>query len=41
VVIAFMVLVMLWLIPKVWRMVKVIVGRVTGWFDGSRGTPQR
>lgn len=41
VVIAFMVLVMLWLIPRVWRMVKVIVGRVTGWFDGSRGTPQR
>ena len=41
VVIAFMVLVMLWLIPRVWRMVKVIVGRVTGWFDGSLGTPQR
>lgn len=41
VVLALLVAFMLWLIPKVWRMIRRLVVRVTGWFDASshRTTP--
>jgi len=41
VVLALLVLLMLWLIPKVWRMLRAIVDRVVGWFDGIRRPSQR
>lgn len=41
VVLALLVLLMLWLIPKVWRMLRAIVDRVVGWLDGTRRTSQR
>jgi hypothetical protein len=39
VVLGLLVLLMLWLIPKVWRMIRRVVLRVTGWFDGSSHRP--
>jgi hypothetical protein len=41
VVLAVLVLLMLWLIPKVWRLLKAIVHRVIGWFDPAHRTSQR
>ncbi len=41
VVLAFLVLLMLWIIPKVWRLLKAIVHRVLGWLDAAHGTSQR
>ena len=35
VVIALLVALMIWLIPKVWRMIRAIVDRIVGWFAGS------
>lgn len=40
-VLAVLVLLMLWLIPKVWRMLRAIVDRVIGWFDRSHRPSQR
>lgn len=37
VVLSVLVLLMLWLIPKVWRLLKAIVQRVIGWFDPAHG----
>ena len=41
VVLAVMVLLMIWLIPKAWRMLRRIAGRMTAWFagPGSRERP--
>jgi uncharacterized membrane protein len=41
IVLALLVVFMLWLIPKVWRMIRRIVVRITRWFDASshRTTP--
>jgi hypothetical protein len=41
VVLALLVVFMLWLIPKVWRLIRRVLARVTGWFDASshRTTP--
>ena len=39
VVIALFVAGMIWLLPKVWRALRAIVGRVAGWFDGSGHRP--
>lgn len=35
IVLGLLVLLMLWLIPKVWRMIRRIVLRIVGWFDAS------
>jgi Domain of unknown function (DUF4126) len=35
VVLAVLVLLMIWLIPKVWRMIRALTTRVLRWFDGS------
>ncbi len=41
IVLALLVAFMIWLIPKVWRMIRHIVARITRWFDASshRTTP--
>jgi hypothetical protein len=39
VVLAVLVLLMIWLIPKVWRMVRRIATRIAAWFAGSREHP--
>lgn len=39
VVLALLVGLMIWLIPKVWRMIRRIAQRVQGWFDGSAHRP--
>jgi hypothetical protein len=39
VVLAVLVLLMIWLIPKVWRMVRRISTRIAAWFAGSRERP--
>ena len=41
VVIALLVALTLWLIPKVWRLLRAIVHRVVAWFDRSPGTSPR
>ncbi len=41
VVVAILVLLMIWIIPKVWRMLRSIVDRVLGWLDRSHRTSQR
>jgi len=41
VVVAILVLLMIWLIPKVWRMLRAIVDRVIGWFDRAHRPSQR
>jgi uncharacterized protein DUF4126 len=35
IVIGLLVALMIWLIPKVWRMIRAIANRITGWFAGS------
>ncbi|MEP7329900.1 MAG: DUF4126 domain-containing protein [Betaproteobacteria bacterium] len=37
VVLGLLVVLMIWLIPKVWRMIRRIVQRIVGWFDASSG----
>ena len=37
VVLALLVVLMIWLIPKVWRMIRHIVHRIGGWFGASSG----
>ncbi len=39
VVLALLVALMIWLIPKVWRMIRRIAQRVQGWFEGSSQRP--
>lgn len=39
VVLALLVALMIWLIPKVWRMIRRIAQRVQGWFEGSSHRP--
>ena len=39
VVLALLVVFMLWLIPKVWRMIRRVFVRITGWFDASSHRP--
>ncbi len=41
VVIALLVALMIWLIPKVWRRIRAIADRVLGWFAPSNGRPTR
>lgn len=41
VVVAVLVLLMLWLIPKLWRMLRVIVHRVIGWLDRASHRPSQ
>jgi hypothetical protein len=33
------VVLMVWLIPKVWRMIRRLPARITGWFDVSSQRP--
>ncbi|MEO6565428.1 MAG: DUF4126 domain-containing protein [Casimicrobiaceae bacterium] len=39
IVLALLVVLMIWLIPKVWRMIRLIAQRVQGWFAGSSHRP--
>jgi hypothetical protein len=39
IVIGLLVALMLWLIPKVWRMIRAIVNRIVDWFSGSGHRP--
>jgi len=39
IVLALLVALMIWLIPKVWRMIRRIAQRVQGWFEGSSQRP--
>lgn len=39
VVLALLVVFMLWLIPKVWRMIRRVSNRISGWFDASSHRP--
>lgn len=39
VVLALLVVFMLWLIPKVWRMIRRVINRISGWFDASSHRP--
>ncbi len=39
VVLALLVVFMLWLIPKVWRRIRRVINRISGWFDASSHRP--
>ena len=39
IVLALLVVFMVWLIPKVWRMIRRLGARITGWFDASSHRP--
>ncbi len=41
VVVVLLVLLMLWLIPKVWRLIRALVNRAIGWLDASHRPSQR